>query len=172
MYDLTVWIAEGFVAFFFLAAGLPKIIGKGIDRWVGFDQVPRKLTILIGISEVAAATGLVIPLLVEEGQWTTPLAALGIVAISLMASGFHLRNRENLAALETALWASLATCIAMARWDEFTTGPSISRDYVLVPVLMILVPATILNLVLLTRATTPEKLAAQRERLAEAGRVA
>lgn len=172
MFDLTVWIAEGFLALFFLAAGLPKILGKGIDRWVGFDQIPRALTILIGTSEVAAAIGLVVPLLVEEGQWTTPLAAMGIGVIALMASGFHLRNREGLAALESALWASLATCIAIARWDEFATGPSISREDVLVPVLLVLVPATITNLVLLTRATTPEKLAAQRERrLAEVGQV-
>ena len=117
MFDTVVWIAEGFLAFFFLAAGVPKVIGKGIDRWVGFDQVPRPMTIVIGIAEVAAAIGLIIPLLVDEAEWTTPLAALGIAVISLMASGFHPRAQEYLAALETVLWASLAIVIAIARWD-------------------------------------------------------
>ncbi|MFI7068530.1 DoxX family protein [Kribbella sp. NPDC050124] len=157
MFDITVWVAEGFVALFFLAAGLPKVIGKGIDRWIGFDQVPRRLTIVIGLSEIAGATALVVPLLINELEWTTPLAALGIGVVSLMAAGFHLRNREWLATLETTLWASLAASIAVARWGELATAPSISKD-VLVPILLVLVPATITNLVFLTRATTPDKL--------------
>lgn len=155
MFETTVWIAEGFLALFFLAAGLPKILGRGIDRWVGFDEVPRGLTILIGVSEVAAAVGLILPLLVDQAEWTTPLAALGIAVISLMASGFHLRNREWLAALETVLWASLAGTLTIARWEEVSSGPPVSKD-VLVPVLIVLVPAVIINLVLLTRTTAPQ----------------
>jgi len=154
LFDTVAWIAEGFLALFFLAAGLPKVIGKGIDRWVGFDQVPRPMTIVIGIAEVGAAIGLVVPLLVDEAEWTTPLAALGIAVISLMASGFHLRAREWLAALETVLWASLAITIAIVRWDEFSSGPTIS-DGVLTAALIVLVPAVIVNLVLLARATAP-----------------
>lgn len=154
MFEITVWIAEGFLAVFFLAAGLPKIAGRGIDRWVGFDQVPRLMTVVIGLSEVAAAVGLAVPLLAGTMEWATPLAGLGVTAISLMASGFHIRNREWLAALETALWAALGASIAAARWSLFHSGPSISRD-VLVPVLMVLVPAVVVNLVVLANTTTP-----------------
>lgn len=153
MWNTTVWIAEGFLALFFLMAGVPKLAGRGIDRWVGFDQVPRSMTIVIGVSEVAAAIGLVVPLLANRGEWLTPLAALGIAVISLMASGFHVRNHEWLATLETALWASLAATIATARWDRMSTGPGISKD-VVAPILIVLVPAVILNLIVLTRATS------------------
>lgn len=156
MLNTTVWIAEGFLAAFFLMAGLPKIVGRGIDRWVGFDDVPRLMTVIIGISEICAAVGLVVPLLVDEGEWTTPLAGLGIAVISLMASGFHIRNREWLAALETVLWSSLAGTVAIARWDKMSTGPSVDRD-VLVPILIVLVPAVIANLVVLTIKTAPPK---------------
>jgi uncharacterized membrane protein YphA (DoxX/SURF4 family) len=152
VFDTTVWIAQGFLALFFLAAGVPKIAGRGIDRWVGFDQIPLMMTVIIGVSEVAGATALIVPLLVDRFEWTTPLAAVGIAVISLMASGFHLRAREWLATLETALWASLAGSIAIARWDKWATGPSISKD-ALVPILLALVPAIIVNLILLTRAT-------------------
>jgi len=156
MFNTTVWIAEGFLAFFFLMSGLPKIVGKGIDRWVGFDDVPRAMTIVIGTAEICAAVGLVVPLLVGRGEWTTPLAGLGIAVISLMASGFHIRNREWLAALETALWSSLAGAIAIARWDKISTGPSMDRD-ALVPILIVLVPAVVANLVVLTIKTAPPK---------------
>jgi DoxX-like family len=157
LFDIIVWIAGGFLAIFFLAAGLPKIIGRGIERWIGFDQVPRGLTILIGFSEVSAAIALVVPLLVDEFRWITPLAAVGVGVISLLASGFHLRNREWLASLETALWASLAVSIAVARWGELSSGPSISRN-VLIPLWLALLPGIVVNLVFLTRATAPENL--------------
>jgi uncharacterized membrane protein YphA (DoxX/SURF4 family) len=159
VFDTTVWIAEAFLAFFFLMAGLPKIGGRGLDRWVGFDRVPRPMTIVIGACEIAAAVGLVVPLLTDEGQWTTPLAAVGIAVISLMASGFHIRNREWLAALETALWASIAGSIAAARWGEFATGPAIARQDVLMPLLIGLVIAVVANLVVLTRRQAPASLA-------------
>jgi hypothetical protein len=86
----------------------------------------------------------------DAGEWTTPLAAIGLVAVSLMASGFHIREGEWLPAVETALWASLAASIAIGRWDALSTGPSISAD-LLVPVVAVLLPATIVNLVLVFR---------------------
>ncbi|WP_344190724.1 DoxX family protein [Kribbella karoonensis] len=155
MFNITVWVAEGFLALFFALAGLPKIFGKGINRWVGFDEVPGGLTILIGICEIAAAVGLIVPVLVGRVEWTTPLAGIGIVIISLMASGFHLRNREWLAALETVLWASLAGSVAAARWDKFATGPSLSGHDVVLLAQLVVVPAVIINLAVLTRATSP-----------------
>jgi len=102
------------------------------------------------VAEIAAALALVAPMLADDGEWTTPLAALGLAVVSLMASGFHIRQGEWLPALETSLWASLSTTIAIGRWEEMSTGPSVSID-VLVPVVAVLVPAIILNLVLLFR---------------------
>lgn len=150
MLETTVWIAQSFLALFFLGAGIPKIIGRGIDRWIGFDEIPRPLTIVIGLTEGAAAIALIVPMLADEARWTTPLAALGISVVSLMASGFHVRNGEWLPAVETSLWASLAGSVAIARWDEMPTGPSISTD-VLIPVIAVLVPAIIGNLIILSR---------------------
>lgn len=150
MLDTTLWIAQGFLALFFLAAGFPKIVGRGIDRWIGFDDVPRPLTIVIGLSEVAGAVALVAPPLIGRFEWMTPLAAIGIGVVSLMASGFHVRAREGLPAVETALWAFLAASIAIGRWGEVSTGPSTSAS-VLVPVIALLVPTIIVILVLLAR---------------------
>lgn len=150
MLNTTLWIAQGFLALFFLAAGIPKVVGRGIDGWIGFDDLPRVLTVIIGLSEVAGAVALVGPMLIDSFEWTTPLAAMGIAVISLMASGFHLRAHEGLPAVETTLWASLASSIAIGRWGEISTGPSISAD-VLVPVIAVLVPTIIAVLVVLTR---------------------
>jgi len=150
MLATTLWISQGFLALFFFAAGLPKLVGRGLDRWVGFDDVPRLLVIVIGVCEVAAAVALVVPMTAGRAEWTTPLAAIGLAVVSLMASGFHVRAGEWLPAVETALWASLAASVAVGRWPEMATGPSLSVD-VLTPIMAVLVAAIIGNLILLFR---------------------
>lgn len=150
MLDTTLWIAQSFLALFFCAAGGPKLIGRGLDRWVGFDQLPRPLVLVIGACEVAAAVALVAPMVAGEDEWTTPAAAVGLALVSLMASGFHIREAEWLPAVETALWASLAAAIAIGRWNQMSTMPSPARG-ALVPVIAVLVSAIIVNLVLIFR---------------------
>jgi uncharacterized membrane protein YphA (DoxX/SURF4 family) len=154
MRPTTLWIAQAFLALFFLFAGLPKVVGRGIDKWVGFDGIPRPLTILIGTAELTGAVALIVPMAVDRWQFTTPLAALGLSVTTLMASGFHLRAAEVLPATETALWASLTGAVAIGRWGELSTGPSISRD-LLVPVIAVLVPTIIAVLIVLIRRPVP-----------------
>jgi len=156
MLTTTLWAAQIVLALFFLFAGLPKILGRGIDRWTGFEDVPRPLTILIGIAEVAAPVALVLPMLLGGLEWTTPLAAAGLAMVTLMASGFHVRAGEWLPALETALWAMLAGAVAIGRWDLLANGPSLGAD-LLVPVIGVLVVALVVNIVAIFRtpAATP-----------------
>src|SRR5712691_11939482 len=117
MLNLVVWGVQCFLALFFLAAGAPKIIGRGLERWTGFSNLPRPLVILIGFTEVLGAVGLVVPMATGILPWLTPLAAVGLAIIVLMAAGFHLRADERLNAIEAGLWASIAGVIAIGRWD-------------------------------------------------------
>lgn len=163
MSDITVWVAQAFLALFFLGAGLPKVIGRGLDRWVGFDRIPAGLTVVIGLSEVAGAIALVVAPLVGEFVWAAPVAAIGIGAISFMASGFHVRNQEWLPALETTLWALLAGSVALARSDQLARFP-LRFEEAMAPILIGLVAAIVVNLVLLIRWGTPERLERLRQR--------
>ncbi len=161
MLDTTLWIAQSFLAVFFFVAGAPKVIGRGLDRWAGFGDLPRFLVVVVGLCEVAAAVDLTAPAVAGRGEWTTPLAATGLAVVSLMASGFHVRLGEWLPAIETALWACLAASIAIGRWNQMSSGPSISAD-VLVPVIALLSAAIIVNLVLLFRQPTRPDTANQK----------
>lgn len=164
MLDLTLWIAQGFLALFFFAAGMPKVIGRGIDRWVGFEDIPRALTIVIGLSEVAAAAALALPSLISAFAWTTPLAAIGIAVISLMASGFHIRAAEWLSAVETALWATLAGSIAIGRWTGIAGGPSLPSETLTVAI-AVLIPLIVVILVLLARQPAPHRADVSQQRM-------
>ncbi len=115
--NFVLWGAQGFLALFFLAAGAPKLIGRGLERWTGFSDLPRPLVVFIGVTEVLGAAGLVLPMATGIVPWLTPLAAVGLGIIVLMATGFHLRADERVNALETGLWASIAAVIAIGRWD-------------------------------------------------------
>src|SRR6266496_3126434 len=99
--NLVLWGVQGFLALFFLAAGAPKLIGRGLERWTGFSDLPRAQVVFTGIMEVLGAAGLILPMATGILPWLTPLAAVGLAIIVLMASGFHQRANERLAALET-----------------------------------------------------------------------
>ena len=148
--NLVLWSVQVFLALFFLAAGAPKLIGRGLERWTGFSELPRPMVVFIGLTEVLGAAGLVLPMATGIVPWLTPLAAVGVGIIVLMATGFHLRADERVNALETGLWASIAAVIAIGRWDLVPTlTPAAAGGLVLA--LALLVPAVIVNLVVLFR---------------------
>ncbi len=149
--NLVLWSVQVFLALFFLAAGAPKLIGRGLERWTGFAELPRALVVFIGVTEVLGAAGLVLPMATGIVPWLTPLAAVGLGIIVLMATGFHLRADERVNALETGLWSSIAAVIAIGRWDLVVAAHASAAPWVLVLALGLLVPAVIINLVVLFR---------------------
>src|SRR6266508_1423562 len=146
--NIALWSVQGFLALFFLAAGAPKLVGRGIEKWTGFSDLPRSQVIFIGFAEVLGAAGLVLPMATGILPWLTPLAAVGLASIVLMATGFHLRADERLNAVETGLWASIAAAVAIGRWDLVASSGDVS-PWVLVAALGALVPAAIINVIVL-----------------------
>ena len=145
----VLWSVQVFLALFFLAASAPKILGRGMERWTGFSDLPRAEVVFIGVMEFCGAIGLVLPMATGIFPWLTPLAALGLAVNVLMAAGFHVRADERLKALETGLWASIAVMIAIGRWDLL--APHYIRPMLLVAALGVLVPSAIINVVVLLR---------------------
>ncbi len=148
--DIVLWSVQGFLALFFLAAGAPKIIGRGLERWTGFSDLPRSQVVFTGLAEVFGAAGLVLPMATGVLPWLTPLAAVGLAIIGLLAAGFHVRADERVNVLETGLLAGLAAAVAMGRWEHVGSGADVS-PWVLVAALSLLVPAAIINVIVLWR---------------------
>src|SRR5215216_423421 len=146
--NIVLWSVQGFLALFFLAAGTPKIFGRGIEKWTGFSDLPRSQVVFIGFAEFLGAAGLVLPMATGVLPWLTPLAALGLANIVLMATGFHMRADERLNAVETGLWAAITAAVAIGRWNLVGFGADVS-PWVLVAVLGLLVPVAIINVIVL-----------------------
>jgi len=148
--NLVLWSVQGFLALFFLATGAPKLIGRGLERWTGFSDLPRAQVIFTGIMEALGAAGLVLPMATGILPWLTPLAAVGLAIIVLMASGFHQRAAERLPTLETGLWASIAAVVAIGRWDLLASRAAVP-PWVLVAALGPLLPTAIITVIVLWR---------------------
>ena len=149
--NVALWSVQIFLALFFLGAGAPKIVGRGMERWTGFSDLPRGEVLLIGLTEVLGAAGLVLPMATGVLPWLTPLAALGLALIVLLATGFHLRADERLNALETALWAGTAAVVAVGRWQLLVAARVAVSPWFLIAALALLLPSAIANVVVLLR---------------------
>lgn len=152
--NLVLWSVQGFLALFFLLAGAPKVAGRGLERWTGFSALPRPLVIAIGLAEVLGAAGLILPMASGVLPWLTPCASVGLGVIVLMAAGFHLRADERLPAFETALWAATTAVVAIGRWSLVPAAIHVPPSAV-VAALSLLVPAVIINIVILLRRPVP-----------------
>jgi hypothetical protein len=146
----VLWSVQGFLALFFLFAGLPKITGRGLEQWTGFSSLPRSLVLSIGIVEVLGAAGLVLPMATGVLPWLTPLAAIGLAINVLMASGYHVRGGEWLNAIETTIWAAIAAIIAIGRWHFVSASIDVPPAF-LVAALALLVPLAIVIVIVLLR---------------------
>lgn len=148
--NIVLWSVQGLLALLFLFAGVPKLLGRGLEQWTGFAELPRAEVVFIGLTEVIGAAALVLPMATGMLTWLTPLAALGLATTVLMATGFHLRRNEYLNAIETALWASISVVVAVGRWDLVATRARVPA-WVLVGALAVLVPAAIINVIILLK---------------------
>ena len=73
---------------------------------------------LIGALELLGAIGLVLPAATGTLAWLTPLAALGLLALMVLAIPVHLRRDESSMVAVNVVVALLAAFIA---WQRF--GP-------------------------------------------------
>jgi uncharacterized membrane protein YphA (DoxX/SURF4 family) len=82
------------------------------------NDVPRWLSLFIGYAEIAGGLGLIIPAATRIAPWLTPLAALGLATIMILAIPFHVLKGEASVIWMHALIAALAVLVAWGRWRK------------------------------------------------------
>ncbi|TMJ02286.1 MAG: DoxX family protein [Bacillati bacterium ANGP1] len=89
------------------AAWAEAIAASGLNP--GFRQ-------FIGIAEILAAIGLVLPALTRILPWLTPLAALGLTVVMASATIFHIGRNEVPSAISAVNLLMLVVLTAYLRW--------------------------------------------------------
>ncbi len=116
--NIVLWIVQVLLAIGFLMAGVmhgfQQERAKAQFKWPA-DVSPGLLT-FIGICEILGAVGLILPALTGVLPWLTPLAALGLAVIMLLAIGFHAMRREYPNIVFNLILLVLAAFVAYGRW--------------------------------------------------------
>ena len=120
--NVFLWIAAGMLAAVLLAAGASKLAKSRADLaasgqgWAE-DFSPGTVK-TIGVLEVLAAIGLLLPALVGIAPILVPLAATGVVLLMIGAAVTHGRRREYKNIGVNAVLAALALVIAVYRFGS------------------------------------------------------
>jgi uncharacterized membrane protein YphA (DoxX/SURF4 family) len=121
--NIALWVVQVLLAGLFGMAGVLKTFqyerAKASLPWV--QDVSHGLTTFIGVSELLGAIGLVLPMLTGILPWLTPLAAVGLAVIMLLAIVFHLKRGEMQPVVFTIVLFALAAFVAYGR---FVIAPS------------------------------------------------
>ena len=94
---IALWVVQVLLAAMYLMAGSMKTftpIDQLMQKMPGMASVPEALVRFIGVSELAGALGLLLPSLLRIKPQLTPLAALGLFAIQVLAIAFHIMQGE------------------------------------------------------------------------------
>jgi uncharacterized membrane protein YphA (DoxX/SURF4 family) len=116
--NIVLWILQVLAAVMFLMAGVlhgfQQERAKAQLKWPA--AVPPGLLTFIGVSEILGALGLVLPALTGILPWLTPLAALGLAIMMLLAAGFHATRREYPNIVFNLILVALMAFVAYGRW--------------------------------------------------------
>lgn len=78
--------------------------------------LPPWFRIFIGVAELLAAAGLILPGVTRILPWLTSLAAAGLMIVTASASVLHATRGETASAITTAVLFVLITFVAYMRW--------------------------------------------------------
>ncbi len=122
--NITLWILQGLLAVAFGMAGFMKASSskealkeKGGERMAWVDSVSDQNVKLIGITQVLAALGLILPLATGILPWLTPLAAIGLILTMIAAMALHVQRGDGAQSfVSTGVLLLVAAFVAYGRY--------------------------------------------------------
>jgi uncharacterized membrane protein len=120
--NVALWIVQVLLALAFLLVGVnhafrvEQTIAQGRPGMMWVAAVPRWLMTFIGVCEILGAVGQILPPLTNILPWLTPLAALLLAIMMVLAIGFHLRRREYPNLIINIILLALAAFVAYGRF--------------------------------------------------------
>ena len=121
--NTVAWVLQIFLAVAFLLHGLLYTVAYGAvarrreERGQAVSTLPPALRQFIGVAELAAAFGLIVPPAVHIFPWLAPLAAAGLVLVMAGAAIFHARRSEFQLVVLTVVLGALAAATLSLRWQ-------------------------------------------------------
>ena len=126
--NITLWVAQVLLALVFGLSGSMKVFTpiEMLSKNMSWVRDAELLIRFIGISELAGMLGLLLPSLTRIKPRLTSLAALGLVVVMVLATGFHV-SRGEFHALPITL--GLGALAAFVAWGRFRKAPISQRNH-------------------------------------------
>jgi uncharacterized membrane protein YphA (DoxX/SURF4 family) len=122
--NVVLWIVAALLAVAFGVSGAmkvlrpaPKLVEMGMG-WV--DDMPLRMVRTIGVLEILAALGLILPPLLGIAPILAPLAATGLVLIMIGAIVTHARRNESNVIIGNVVLLVLAAFVAWGRFGPYS----------------------------------------------------
>ena len=116
--NVFLWVLQILLALGFLQHGLMMLspTTSQSTRMPYIMAVPPILRRFIGVAEVIAMVGLILPGLTHILSWLTPLAATGLVILMISAAIFHIPRREYPNIVLNLIFLAMAAIVAYGRF--------------------------------------------------------
>ena len=121
--NIAIWVLQALLALLFLAAGAMKASKsrEELAESMGWVEDFSDTTIRsIGLVEILAAFGLLLPSMSGILPILTPLAATGLAITMVLAIGVHLRRREFPAIAVNVILLVLSAIVAWGRFGPYS----------------------------------------------------
>jgi uncharacterized membrane protein len=113
----ALWIVQGLLALFFvLGSGAPKLLLPAEMLPPPPIPLPDWFVLFIGVAEVLGGLGLILPGLLKIRPGLTPLAAAGLVVVTIGATIYQLAAGQPESAVFAAAVGLLCAFVAYGRW--------------------------------------------------------
>ena len=102
--NIALWIVQGLLAAAFLMSGQMKVFSyEKYKAMVGPHTPSKGVVRFIGLSEIAGALGLILPLATGVLPFLTPVAAAALAVVMVLALGFHAMHKDPVGKLTPVL---------------------------------------------------------------------
>ena len=121
--NIVLWILQVLLAIYFIFHGWIFVAPPAnmVEEMNSF--IDPAFRIFIGVAELLAAAGLILPSLTRILPWLTPLAAAGLMIVTISATILHLSRDEIEFAITPAILFVLLTFVAYMRWKVKPISP-------------------------------------------------
>ena len=120
--NIVLWILQVLLAAAFLAHGLLLLFPPPAIAALMNASLPRWFQLFLGIAEILAAVGLIVPGLTRILPWLVTWAAGGIIIVMVSATIYHVVRGEISSAAITLLLLAMAAFVAYMRHRVLPIG--------------------------------------------------
>lgn len=114
--NIVLWLLQALLAAQFLFHGGFFLFPPAQFAELLNEAFPLWFRLFLGVAEILAGIGLILPGVTRILPWLKPLAAVGIMIVTFSASVLHFGRSEVSSALTTVALFLMATFVAYMRW--------------------------------------------------------